>query len=74
MLAYKITAPGMNDPDAIYLKTKIKEIFLNDDKLNLLQIGANDGISADPIYDLIIDNKMINAYLIEPQKKWLLNY
>jgi FkbM family methyltransferase len=58
----------MNDPDAIYLKTKIKEIFLNDDKLNLLQIGANDGISADPIYDLIINNKMINAYLIEPQK------
>jgi FkbM family methyltransferase len=69
MLCYKITPSGINDPDAIILKNIIKENFLNFDKLKLLQIGANDGISADPIYDLIMNDKRINAYLVEPQKE-----
>lgn len=69
MLCYKITPPGTNDPDSLFLKDKIKYFFSDVNKLNLLQIGANDGISADPIYDLIINDKRINAYLIEPQKE-----
>jgi FkbM family methyltransferase len=68
MLCGIITPPGMNDSDAICLKENILSIFYDKNTISLLQIGANDGISADPIYDLIKDNKKINAYLVEPQK------
>lgn len=67
MLCSKITPPGFNDSDAIELKKKISETYGNNN-INIIQIGANDGISADPIYDYIVDNENINAYLVEPQK------
>lgn len=66
MLCCKITPPGFNDLDALELKNKIKEKFQSI-KINIVQIGANDGISADPIYDLIKDNENIKAFLVEPQ-------
>jgi FkbM family methyltransferase len=68
MLCAIITPPGTHDPDAGYLKENIVSTFSNKDNISILQIGANDGISADPIYDLIKNNKKINAYLVEPQK------
>ena len=67
MLCCKVTPPGTNDPDAIILKNDIKELFINKEKIVLLQIGANDGISADPIYDLIINESKIISHLVEPQ-------
>lgn len=66
MLCFKITPPGYNDPDALELKKKITELF-GKNQINIVQIGANDGISADPIYDYIISNDNVNAYLVEPQ-------
>ena len=36
MLAHLITPPGVNDPDALYLKEKINFIFKNTEKINLL--------------------------------------
>ncbi len=67
MLCSKITPPGHYDSDALELKKKITELF-EKNQINIVQIGANDGISADPIYDYIIDNNNIHAYLVEPQK------
>lgn len=66
MLCSKITPPGFNDPDALELKKIITEIF-GKNKINIIQIGANDGISADPIYDYIIANENLNGFLVEPQ-------
>ena len=67
MLCYKITKPGYNDPDSLVLKENIKRLF-GIKPVNIVQIGANDGISADPIYDYIKYNENVNAYLVEPQK------
>ena len=67
MLCSKITPPGYNDSDAIELKNSIKTLFQTN-KMNIVQIGANDGISADPIFDYIIENEHINAFLVEPQQ------
>ena len=67
MLCHKITGPGFNDPDALFLKNILKDIFKSNN-IVLCQIGANDGISADPIFDYIKENKNIEAHLVEPQK------
>jgi len=67
MLCHKITKPGSNDPDTIFLKKILKDVF-KDNNIILCQIGANDGISADPIYDYIKENKNVEAHLVEPQK------
>lgn len=67
MLCHKITPPGTNDNDTLTLKKTLNEIFKQND-IVLCQIGANDGISADPIYDFIKENKNVEAHLVEPQK------
>lgn len=67
MLCHKITPPGNNDADTIKLKTTVNQIF-SDKPFVLCQIGANDGISADPVYDIIKENKNIESHLVEPQK------
>jgi len=67
MLCHKITPPGSHDNDTITLKKTLKEVF-NTNNFVLCQIGANDGISADPIYDFIKENKNVEAHLVEPQK------
>ena len=68
MLCSKITPPGSNDPDTIALKCLLQGMF-NNKKFVLCQIGANDGVSADPIYDIIKENKNIEAHLVEPQQE-----
>lgn len=67
MLCHKITPLGTNDPDTVKLKTTINQIFSNKSFV-LCQIGANDGISADPVFNVIKENKNIEAHLVEPQK------
>jgi FkbM family methyltransferase len=66
MLCHKITPPGSNDLDTLKLKDILKKTF-NNNKFLICQIGANDGISADPIYDFIKENINVEAHLIEPQ-------
>jgi FkbM family methyltransferase len=43
----------------------IKRI-LNNDNAFIVQVGSNDGISGDPLYDLIHQNKNWEALFIEP--------
>ena len=57
----------MND-EQIFVN-KVKDIFAENQKIFLLQIGANDGVMADPVHDLIINDVRISAMLIEPQKE-----
>ena len=66
MLCHKITPPGSNDSDTLKLKETLKKTF-NNNKFTICQIGANDGISADPIYDYIKENNNVEAHLVEPQ-------
>jgi FkbM family methyltransferase len=68
MLCHKITPPGTTDMDTLKLKGILKRVF-KDTKFVICQIGANDGISADPIYDIIKNNKNIEVHLVEPQKE-----
>jgi FkbM family methyltransferase len=67
MLCHKITPRGTNDPDTQKLKIAVNNV-LSDKTFVVCQIGANDGISADPLYDIIKENKNIEAHLVEPQK------
>jgi len=49
----------------IQLMNELKKIY---GKLNIIQIGANDGQINDPIYEFVMENKEItNIALIEPQ-------
>lgn len=66
MLCHKNTPPGSNDPDTLTLKENLDTHFKNKHFV-LCQIGANDGISADPIYDYIFKNNNVEAHLVEPQ-------
>ena len=66
MLCHKITPPGSQDKDTIKLKGILKKVF-SSDNFTICQIGSNDGISADPIYDYIKENKNVEAHLVEPQ-------
>ena len=68
MLCHKITPPGTTDMDTLKLKGILKRVF-KDTKFVICQIGVNDGISADPIYDIIKNNKNIEVHLVEPQKE-----
>ena len=67
MLCHNITPPGSTDPDTLKLRDTVNQIF-SDKPFVLCQIGANDGISADPVFDIIKENKNIEAHLVEPQK------
>jgi FkbM family methyltransferase len=58
-LIYK--APQPFDSASIWINK-----FLNDEKLNIVQVGSNDGIMGDPIYNLIQKNKSWNVLFIEP--------
>jgi hypothetical protein len=68
MLCHKITEPGTYNSDTVFLTATLNRVFSNKN-IVLCQIGANDGISADPIYDFIMQNENIEAHLVEPQKK-----
>ena len=57
----------MND-EKIF-EEKLKNIFKNYEKIFLIQIGANDGIMADPLYNLLQSDSRIYAFLLEPQKE-----
>ena len=52
MLCHKITPPEHLDIDAIVLHQYLNREY-GDKKFTLCQIGANDGISADPIFYFI---------------------
>jgi hypothetical protein len=55
----------------IFLK-KIQGVSHSDDttSVNIVQVGANDGKTNDPIYDFVSDNKYkTNIILIEPAKQ-----
>jgi len=51
------------------LHAAIKNLLSRKNKVTLLQIGANDGLSYDPIHDLLVSDSDIKAYLVEPQKE-----
>jgi len=45
----------------------IKE-YLKNDAYSIVQIGANDGVSGDPIYNLVKQNTLWNVLFVEPVK------
>ncbi len=49
------------DEPAIWLNN-----LLEGDKVQIVQIGSNDGITGDPIYDLVKKNNKFRALLVEP--------
>lgn len=55
----------INSPEP-YLQAKISEVFKNYDKVYFIQIGSNDGITGDPIHNLIIENTHYSGIFIEP--------
>lgn len=57
------------DIDTPHLKYAIDTHLANKKLIYLLQIGANDGVSHDPIYEIILSNNKIISYFIEPQKE-----
>ena len=57
----------MNDEELFV--DKVKSFFVKEQKIFLIQIGANDGIMADPVYHLLKNDSRISAVLIEPQKE-----
>lgn len=55
----------------LFLK-KVKSVFYSNRSLNvnIVQVGANDGKTNDPIYDFVHDNKEnTNIILVEPTKQ-----
>jgi len=51
----------------ILLKRAERAIFFNNKKVNIIQVGANDGKYNDPIYDIVKKNADItNIILVEP--------
>jgi len=67
MLSHKINPPGTDFPDTIKLKSTVNQVFKGKPTV-VCQVGANDGVSADPVFDIIKENENIEAHLIEPQK------
>jgi FkbM family methyltransferase len=59
----------MND-EVEFIETFVQR-FSNNTDIFLVQIGANDGVMADPVHKLIKGDNRISACLIEPQKKEL---
>lgn len=55
--------------DEIKLIETFKQRFSNNTHIFLVQIGANDGVMADPAHTLIKTESRISACLIEPQKE-----
>ena len=53
----------------IKLIETFKQRFSNNTHIFLVQIGANDGVMADPVHTLIKTESRISACLIEPQKE-----
>jgi FkbM family methyltransferase len=56
----------MTDEEELYQSLIGK---FGDEKVFLIQIGANDGIMADPVNKFIKNNINVSALLIEPQKE-----
>lgn len=55
-------------PPLDFLETLLLGALAAEDRLNVVQIGANDGSHSDPIYRFLIGHKhATNALLIEPQ-------
>ncbi len=54
--------------DEQIFEEKVKNIFKKFEKIFLIQIGANDGVMADPVHHLLGADHRISAVLIEPQK------
>ncbi len=69
------------DRNEIYVL--LTEYAKNRNEIHLLQIGANDGISNDPVREFIVQSPKWHAYLVEPIEnclislrknyRWLLN-
>jgi len=56
----------MTDDEELY-QTLINKF--SNEKVFLIQIGANDGVMADPVNSFIKNNSNVSALLIEPQKE-----
>ena len=61
----KIYRAIINSPEP-FLQAKIKEIFKNHSKIFFIQVGSNDGITGDPIHNLIVENVNYSGIFIEP--------
>lgn len=53
-----------------FLETILETVLSYEKKINIVQIGANDGVFGDPIHNFVMENKKFtNALLIEPQNE-----
>lgn len=64
-LVRKIYRILINSPEP-FLQAKIGEILRDYPRVFFVQIGSNDGITGDPIHNLIVENSNYSGILIEP--------
>lgn len=55
----------INSPEP-FLQARIQETFKNYPEVFFIQVGSNDGITGDPIHNLIVENKNYSGIFIEP--------
>ncbi|MFM5999172.1 MAG: FkbM family methyltransferase [Dolichospermum sp.] len=64
-LSRKIYRAIINSPEP-FLQAKITETFQNSSNIFFIQIGSNDGVTGDPIHNLIVENENFSGIFIEP--------